>query len=306
MFRRSVHLSPQELLLSADRDLSPWRQAHATRHLAECHACSARMDEIERTLAEAAPLDRPDASSSSLTSAAASRARLRARLTELSASQRPAISRAPRWALASCAVLIAGVALPLILMDRAGSPASRLPGSEPGVFLLPRADLTPGLTRAVSLDEICGTGRRGRTQPIPASVGRVVFASYGADYTRKSEYELDYLVTPELGGAPDARNLWPQPYSRTPWNAYVKDELELHLHELVCSGKLDLATAQREIAADWIAAYRRRFDTDTPRRDYSILPVTADDTAFLLSELVEIGASPHPSHLPRERPPQLE
>jgi len=41
------------------------------------------------------------------------------------------------------------------------------------------------------------------------------------------------------------------------WNARVKDQLEQRLHELVCSGKLDLATAQHDIAVDWIAAYRK-------------------------------------------------
>jgi hypothetical protein len=33
---------------------------------------------------------------------------------------------------------------------------------------------------------------------------------------------------------------------------------------LVCSGKLDLPTAQHEIATDWIAAYRKYFSTDEP------------------------------------------
>jgi hypothetical protein len=36
----------------------------------------------------------------------------------------------------------------------------------------------------------------------------------------------------------------------------VKDRLEGKLHELVCSGQLDLKTAQQAIAADWIGAYK--------------------------------------------------
>jgi hypothetical protein len=39
-------------------------------------------------------------------------------------------------------------------------------------------------------------------------------------------------------------------------NAQVKDRLEGKLHELVCSGQLDLKTAQQAIAADWIGAYK--------------------------------------------------
>jgi hypothetical protein len=37
----------------------------------------------------------------------------------------------------------------------------------------------------------------------------------------------------------------------------VKDRLEDRLHALVISRKLDLETAQREIATDWIAAYKK-------------------------------------------------
>jgi len=33
--------------------------------------------------------------------------------------------------------------------------------------------------------------------------------------------------------------------------------LERKLHKLVCAGQLDLGTAQREIASDWIEAYKK-------------------------------------------------
>jgi hypothetical protein len=62
----------------------------------------------------------------------------------------------------------------------------------------------------------------------------------------------------------DIHNLWPEPYSSSPWNAHVKDALEEHLHQMVCAGKLDLSTAQRDIATDWIAAYKKYFHTDKP------------------------------------------
>ena len=91
-----------------------------------------------------------------------------------------------------------------------------------------------------------------------------VFAEYGLPAASRTNYELDYLITPELGGSTDIQNLWPEPYASTSWNAHVKDDLENHLHEMVCQGKLPLATAQREIATDWIAAYKRYFHTETP------------------------------------------
>jgi hypothetical protein len=50
------------------------------------------------------------------------------------------------------------------------------------------------------------------------------------------------------------------------WNARVKDELEDHLHALVCEGKLPLGTAQNDISSNWIAAYKKYFNTDRPRQ----------------------------------------
>jgi hypothetical protein len=46
----------------------------------------------------------------------------------------------------------------------------------------------------------------------------------------------------------------------------VKDALEDHLHRLVCDGSVALRTAQNEIARDWVAAYKKHFDTEVPIR----------------------------------------
>jgi len=95
-------------------------------------------------------------------------------------------------------------------------------------------------------------------------VGRQVFDHYGIDRPRPRDYELDYLIAPELGGADDPRNYWPQPYGVSEWNAHVKDALEDRLHELVCENKLSLATAQHDISSNWIAAYKKYFQTQEP------------------------------------------
>jgi hypothetical protein len=65
-----------------------------------------------------------------------------------------------------------------------------------------------------------------------------------------------------LGGVDDIHNLWPQPYRVPTWNARAKDALEERLHQLVCARRLDLPTAQREIATDWIAAYKKYVPTE--------------------------------------------
>ena len=71
------------------------------------------------------------------------------------------------------------------------------------------------------------------------------------------DYEEDHLVPLCLAGAPqDPANLWPQPRFGE-WSANRKDTLETKLCRLVCDGRVPLAEAQREIATDWIAAYRK-------------------------------------------------
>ncbi len=99
---------------------------------------------------------------------------------------------------------------------------------------------------------------------VSPSLRQQVFREYGIVNARPEDYEIDYLIAPGLGGVEDVHNLWPEPSTSRTWNAHVKDALEEHLHEMVCAGKVDLSTAQRDIATDWIKAYKKYFHTDTP------------------------------------------
>jgi hypothetical protein len=68
-------------------------------------------------------------------------------------------------------------------------------------------------------------------------------------------YELDHLVSLELGGAPaDEANLWPEQRG-APAGAEAKDAVENWLHQEVCAGRLPLGEAQRRIATNWRAVY---------------------------------------------------
>jgi hypothetical protein len=132
-----------------------------------------------------------------------------------------------------------------------------------GDLSIPKNNLTPGETRNVTIGDVCGGITEESGRAVPVSLRQQVFREYGIHDTRLNAYEVDYLITPELGGSSTIRNLWPEPYSAV-WNAHVKDELEDRLHGLVCTGQVDLATAQREIARDWIGAYKKYFHTDKP------------------------------------------
>jgi len=128
---------------------------------------------------------------------------------------------------------------------------------------VPNPSLTPGATVLLSRVEICRE-TSANNKAVPVALQRRVFDEYGIRAAEPRAYEVDYLITPALGGADDIHNLWPESSSATVWNAQVKDALEDHLRNLVCEGDLDLATAQHEIATDWIEAYKKYFHTDRP------------------------------------------
>jgi len=136
--------------------------------------------------------------------------------------------------------------------------------ASPSLALSPNPALTPGAIMPMTQADVCTT-RESTVKPrlVLASVGKQVFAEYGIRNPEPRRYELDYLIDPDLGGSDDTRNLWPQPYSAQ-WNAHVKDALEEYLRELVCSGKITLAQAQKDISVDWISAYKKYFKTDGP------------------------------------------
>jgi len=116
---------------------------------------------------------------------------------------------------------------------------------------------TPGATLPVTVADICTPGYSRKVRSVPVQVKRDVYRRYGVASHRAGEYEIDHLISLELGGSNSERNLWPQSYWTSPWNAHVKDALENALHREVCAGRLALDTAQHAIATDWIAAYRK-------------------------------------------------
>ena len=134
---------------------------------------------------------------------------------------------------------------------------------------IPDSTLTPGATLLASRWMVCAQVNV-KNKAVPAALQRAVFQEYGLQGQDPRAYEVDYLVTPALGGADDIHNLWPHSYSATAWNAQVKDALEDRLREMVCDGSLDLAEAQREIAMNWITAYKKYFHTDKPLPEHCV------------------------------------
>jgi hypothetical protein len=129
---------------------------------------------------------------------------------------------------------------------------------------LPDAGCTPGavdptVTQANIHQTICVSGYTATVRP-PTSftnpLKATLMAAYGLSGRVPADFELDHLISLELGGAPrDAANLWPEPWTGAS-NARQKDTIENFLHDQVCRGATALAEAQRQIATDWHAIIR--------------------------------------------------
>jgi hypothetical protein len=252
MPHENVHLSDQDLIMAGDGELPARRKAEVLAHLDACWSCRERMGSIETTISGFVRA-RNQELNGSVPSSAGPRALLRARLAEVSCAK-PAASRAI-WRLAPAAAVFCSVLAVIAIVFGTTVNAE---GPKP------KAGLTPGETRPITIDEICRNPQAETiTVNIPEETRREVFSEYGID-ARADNFEVDYLITPDLGGAQSIRNLWPQPYGAR-WNAHVKDQLEQRLHQLVCEGKVDLTTAQHDIAVDWIGAYKKYVGASVPR-----------------------------------------
>jgi hypothetical protein len=267
------HRTDEELLLAADGELNARDAEEARLHLQSCWECRTRTAEMEASIAEFVHLHHTELDAH-IPAPEGPRSLLKARMAEAAraASQPDSTSSwqawaakftVPRLAYLSAGVLVLGLSAQL-LWHR--TPSSKLNREMRAFFDRPEPDrrLTPGSFRAVPLQQVCTAANYEQARVTSISLKQKVFQEYGMTGATTSNYEVDFLVTPELGGTDDIQNLWPEPYSSTVWNAHVKDELEDRLHELVCEQKVDLQTAQHDIATDWIAAYKKYFHTDKP------------------------------------------
>jgi hypothetical protein len=139
-------------------------------------------------------------------------------------------------------------------------PGAQPPGEPPAnpadAAYLPNPQMTPGDTLDVTTSDICVPGYASKVRDVPTSVKNQVYREYGIASHQPRQYEVDHLISLELGGSNSIRNLWPESYTGN-WNAHIKDKLENKLHQDVCAGQVDLKTAQHAIATDWIAAYKK-------------------------------------------------
>lgn len=127
---------------------------------------------------------------------------------------------------------------------------------------LPDSGCTPGaIFSNVTLAQICTPGYSTSVRNVPESEKSQAYAEYGITSHPTGSFEVDHLISLELGGSNDIANLWPEAASPKP-GYHEKDKVENYLHDQVCSNKISLQQAQQEIATNWLSVY-----TSMPSQD---------------------------------------
>lgn len=152
-----------------------------------------------------------------------------------------------------------GTAVPVTTTAAGGSPASIGNRTKTSGCQIrgPRQDVacTPGaIFPDATKDQICTPGYSKTVRNVPDAVKSAVYAEYGIKTHATGEYEVDHLISLELGGSNDISNLWPEAAAPKP-GFHEKDQVENYLHQRVCSGAISLQQAQSQIANDWLAVY---------------------------------------------------
>ena len=259
--RPEPHIPDEDLIRALDGELGEPRASDVERHLHHCWDCRSRRDRLQTAVAAYMPVHHAIAEIETPCIAGPA-AQLRARLGA-EGEARPESSRWWQWVWARATPALVTGSLALLLAPVAIAiwfSAGRAEAAGP----LPDARLTPGAVRFISTQQVCVVLPEDEGRLVPPDLAVHVFEQYRIPRPKPKTYEVDYLISPALGGATAIQNLWPVPYAEGAWTSRVKDALEDHLRTLVCEGKIDLATAQLEISTNWIAAYRKYFKTKMP------------------------------------------
>ncbi len=122
---------------------------------------------------------------------------------------------------------------------------------------LPDRACTPGdIFPNAAAEQICKRGYSASVRNVPSAVKRQVYEEYNIITHRRGEYEVDHLISLELGGSNDISNLWPEAAEPRP-GFHEKDAVENYLHEQLCSGKMTLQQVQTAIANNWLDIYKQ-------------------------------------------------
>ena len=120
--------------------------------------------------------------------------------------------------------------------------------------VLPDPACSPGSVLTTDIKTICTVGYTKTVRDVSTATKKKVFQEYDISWSTHSNYEVDHIISLELGGSNDISNLFPESYLIKN-GARVKDVLENYLHKQVCNGSMTIDEAQKEISSDWLIYY---------------------------------------------------
>lgn len=164
------------------------------------------------------------------------------------------MSRADKMLLVILAVIAIGLLCFFVQAMRGAS--ARASYRHVGPVLLNDLRLTPGAVRTTDKSKLCPHADTKAVRNVTEAEKKQVCDEYGVPAAKctGANYEVDHLVSLELGGSNDVKNLWPQPYAGK-FGARTKDKVEDWLHAQVCKGNIPLPAAQHWIAKNWYAEW---------------------------------------------------
>ena len=109
---------------------------------------------------------------------------------------------------------------------------------------------------AATKNQLRVSGYSSAARDAPQRVKERVYAAYGITSQQPGQVEVVQLVNLCIGGSNDISNLWPEAASPKP-GFYEQDQVEVYFQGQVCSGKIDLRTAQIQIAPNWLEIYNQ-------------------------------------------------
>jgi hypothetical protein len=102
--------------------------------------------------------------------------------------------------------------------------------------ILPDPKLTPGDSFPVTVQDLCVPGYTKKVRNVSAEMKREVYEEYGVTLHGHGDYEVDHLITLELGGSNSIKNLWPESHRTSPWKCLSKQGEYLSEEEAIQKG----------------------------------------------------------------------
>ena len=137
------------------------------------------------------------------------------------------------------------------------NPLIQIPGTCKIKGALPDSICTPGMILTKDTSIICHQ-HTNTIRNVTNTEKIIVMRNYGFDpHTNKHpKLEIDHLISLELGGSNDIKNLWPETAEPRP-GFHEKDGVENKLHSMVCKGLISIDSAQYIISHNWLQEYKK-------------------------------------------------